>query len=743
MKKSAYFRFFAFSGLAILLAALTGCGGGGGSAPPPPSPPPPVSIATSSLPDAVRGQAYSHTLQASGGTPPYTWSLSSAPDSLPSGLTISNSGTISGTPSQFGNFNFTVGVGDSRSRTATRALSLLIFGELSVSNTFLSDGNVGIPYSTTLHRRGGSNSSVTWSVVSGTLPDGLNLDQTSGGISGTPTTEGPFSFTIQVDDPGPPAQTATQPLSIVVTNNVVILTTSLTTTLVDRPFSETLQVAGGTPPYTWSIPPGSLPNGVSLNPSTGEISGAPTESGFNNFLVQATDSSATPKTGQRSVTWDIRPLVQILTTTVDDCILSSGSFQTGYGDVILLAGGILPRTWRIVAGSLPADLSLSDPSTTSTLAVSGTCTELGAFNFTLEVADSSSPPSIDTQDMSIRVNPRLVQSITSFPEGIEGQLYQLTLTATGGVLPHVWNIAKLPKGLTLDPSTGQIDGTPIEGFDEFVNFEVLDSSNPPQRDGATLKLTIVGLLDILTTRLPSLREGASFHTTLDFKGGTPPFTWSIPSGALPPELTLNSSTPEISGTPTATGTHTFTLRVTDSGVMFPQSNEQQLSIAVVSSPGRNDSIATATPLSNGTFLTSISPYANPTDTINPDTDYYEITANAGAIVGVEIFAERLAPASHLDSVLEIVDASGNRFTTCRDPGDDGIPAPVVPDNTPLDFDDPCINDDIRSSLTLDSRLEFEVPGAAGTTATFYVHVLDFRGDARPGFDYEINVSGAN
>jgi hypothetical protein len=65
-----------------------------------------------------------------------------------------------------------------------------------------------------------------------------------------------------------------------------------------------------------------------------------------------------------------------------------------------------------------------------------------------------------------------------------------------------------------------------------------------------------------------------------------------------------------------------------------------------------------------------------------------------------------------------------------------------PDPTPLAFDDPCINDDIEVGVNRDSKLEFQVPGASGTV-TFYLHVLDWRGDARPDFLYQITISGAN
>jgi len=86
--------------VAALLAQMIGCGGGGFAAPPPPPPAPPLTITTTSasLLTPIVGNAYSQTLQATGGTPPYTWSLEAGSPPLPPGLNLSSAGVISGTP---------------------------------------------------------------------------------------------------------------------------------------------------------------------------------------------------------------------------------------------------------------------------------------------------------------------------------------------------------------------------------------------------------------------------------------------------------------------------------------------------------------------------------------------------------------------------------------------------------------------------------------------------------------------
>jgi hypothetical protein len=131
-------------------------------------------------------------------------------------------------------------------------------------------------------------------------------------------------------------------------------------------------------------------------------------------------------------------------------------------------------------------------------------------------------------------------------------------------------------------------------------------------------------------------------------------------------------------------------------------------------------------------MASISPLADPpTGVASPDNDYYALTANPGATVTIEITAERLSPSSPIDSVIEIVETNGNRLLFCSS----------SPADTSGPFDRPCVNDDQGS--TLDSKLILQVPSSHPGPLTFYVRVLDFRGDARPDFVYTVSVSGAN
>ena len=172
---------------------------------------------------------------------------------------------------------------------------------LTITTTSLPSGTIGIAYSQTLQAVGGTTP-YTWSLSSGTLPASLSLNASTGAITGTPATAGTSNFTVMVTDSA--TNTATKPLSITITAapTLTITTTSLSGGTVDTAYSQTLQAVGGTTPYTWSLSSGTLPAGLSLNASTGAITGTPTTAGTSNFTVMVTDNDTNTATKPLSIT---------------------------------------------------------------------------------------------------------------------------------------------------------------------------------------------------------------------------------------------------------------------------------------------------------------------------------------------------------------------------------------------------------------------------------------------------------
>lgn len=587
-------------------------------------------------------------------------------------------------------------------------------------------GNVGVPVNAKLFAIGGL-APYTWSLAAGSLPPGTMLD-TRGALTGTPTQQGNYAFTLQVVDSGPPQQTAQGMNDMSVANQVVILPAQVPLGVITRGYSFSSTAVGGTPPYTWSITFGSLPPGLSLDTTSGLISGTPTQAGTFQMDIQANDSAVPSQQGAAFLAININPLLSIAPTTIGDAVQN-----VLYNQQIFCVGGLPPYT-ATVSGALPPGINFIPPSGFDNIGnIMGTATQLGTSNFTVFVSDSETPMMTASQNLSLRVNPRLVLNPPGpLPVGLQGQPYSFQFTATGGLPPLMWGVGfiQLPQGMSLDPSSGLLSGTPTTGINDVGRFVVGDSSRPPQSAFVDAQLTIAEILRITTTTLPPVALDVPLQISLANAGGIGPFTWSLLSGSLPTGLTFDPSTVTIKGTPTIPGTSMFTLQVNDPGPPA-QTARVTLNLAVKSFLGRNDSIATATPLSNGTYQASVSPASDPSST-GPDVDIYQLSADPGAVVAVETFAQRLNPPSPLDTVIDIVDTTGTQLNTC---------APSL--FAGAQFPDLCVNNSDLGAITTDSRLFFQAPPGATGPVTFYVRVYDFKGGARPDYIYTLTISGAN
>ncbi len=340
---------------------------------------------------------------------------------------------------------------------------------------------------------------------------------------------------------------------------LAISTSSLPGGVVGTAYSAPLAATGGKSPYTWSISSGALPAGLTLAPTTGLISGTPTEVGSTPFTVKVIDSSATPQSVTKELTIPITSGLSITTTT-----LPEGTTGSPYSATLVAAGGTTPYTWTVDSGTLPAGLILNP----STGVISGTPTAVGTSNFTLKAMDSSGPPQSITKAVSIKVvAPLTITSSSPRPDGVVGDAYSTTIAASGGTGPYAFTIdsGTLPAGLTLNGTTGVISGTPTAAGTPNFTIKVTDSSAPAKTATKTFSISIYDPLVITTTTLPNGKVNTAYGpVAIAQTGGKSPLSWSISSGTLPAGLAINPTTGAISGTPTAAGASTFTVKAIDS-----------------------------------------------------------------------------------------------------------------------------------------------------------------------------------
>ena len=528
------------------------------------NPAPAIAFASSSLAAATYHAAYSANVAATGGAGSLTYTLASGP--LPTGLSLSPAGVISGTPTVVGTFPITVKAADAFGDVATQSYSLKVsYPAVVVTAATLPVGYVGSNYtSTTLAATGGSGTGYTWAVSSGSsLPGGLSLSS-SGVISGKPTTAGTTSFSVTVTDSA--SNTGTGTFSITVNAAVSITTaTTLPVGYAGSSYSQALAATGGSGSgYTWSVTSGSnLPGGLTLS-SNGVLSGKPTTAGTTSFSITVTDSVSNTASATFSLT--VNAGVSITTAST----LPAGYQGTAYpGATMAATGGTgtgYSWTWAAASGStLPAGLNLS-----SAGAISGTPTASGTFNIVITATDSASNTASGT--FSLTVEPALAISTTTLPSGTVAVPYSQTLTATGGTgTGYTWSVNSAGStslaaiGLSLS-STGVVAGnTPSAGSATFI-ATVTDSAS--HTTSATLTVTVYAALTVTTTTLPAGYTGTAYSQTLVAAGGTgTSYTWSVTAGAssLAAVNLAVSSTGVISGTPGSTGTASFTVQVKDSG----------------------------------------------------------------------------------------------------------------------------------------------------------------------------------
>lgn len=412
------------------------------------------------------GTAANLLVHATGGTGALTWTSTG----LPPGLTLSPSGsvaTISGRPTVIGAYSVTVAVTDGFGMTGAATFSWRVTPPPVLQNPGDQFSTVGTPDSLAFNVTGGS-SPFSWSITG--LPAGLSYDHVTGAIRGTPTTatSTPATVTATVTDSS--GLSSTQTFRWTVNSRLSVAPPADQWSIVNRsvtPVTPTFQ--GGSAPIHWAA--SGLPPGLSCDPSTGTMSGAPTDTGTYTVTITATDAAGA--TASASFTWNV--VYPLSVQGIDDQTSAVGRAVTPVTPHA--HGGRPPVSWTV--SGLPAGLSW-DPSTGT---MSGTPTTVGQSTVTVTATDTSGT----TASVRFRWTVNAPLTVTA-PDGTialyrSSEMSPITAHASGGIGHRSWSAHGLPQGISISKD-GVISGTPRKTGDWTATITVTDST------GATAHRTV-------------------------------------------------------------------------------------------------------------------------------------------------------------------------------------------------------------------------------------------------------------
>jgi hypothetical protein len=513
--------------------------------------------------EALRGKPFS--VQFSVQNPPsggvnQGWAVTAG--TLPAGMSLTSTGLLSGTPTTVQSTTFQVTTVYSfpfmtnyvPPLVLNRTYQFNVDNELVIlTQSPLPPATAGVPVNYVIS----ASMPASWSYEVSDLPSSIsiNLPQSSPTMSLTgvfPPVSAPTTYSIDLYAfGGVYVPQSVNRLFQVTVNPAPSISGPQQSATQGTPYSSAFSASGGTAPLTFSLINSSLPPGLVLNPATGAITGTPTTPG--QFVFQGRVTDANNATAQALFVINVSPApLSVLTGA-----LPAGRVAEPYQTSIGALGGLPPYSFSLASGALPPGVSLLGNGT-----LQGTPAAPGEFAFTVRVEDSKGSTATGSFQILVRPAP-LVILTSALPAGTTASAYSVALAASGGVTPYAWTLASgsLPSGLTLDPATGTISGTPAATGEFPVTVTVTDAQGAAA--SRSLVIRIFEPLRILTTALPEGTEGVAYQAQLQAAGGAPPYVFSVLSGELPGGLAL-AGDGSISGAPAASGEFTFTVRVTDS-----------------------------------------------------------------------------------------------------------------------------------------------------------------------------------
>jgi len=507
--------------------------------------------------------------------PSLVWTVASG--TLPPGFSLSPTGLLSGSSTAVGVYNFGVQAADA-TNSANFGVRYFKLTVTPIRNTTqsLPPGNVGTPYTFTFTATGGTGS-LSWTLAPGNyLAPGLSVSG-NGTLSGTPGASGQFQGLVYVTDQAAHVTQVFYDLFIYPAGQKPPLNSTFGPDLGQRTpgrFYQFLQATGGTPPYHFSLAPGAnvvpgmrVQDGQPLPtwfPSdvTGAYIGVITTPGSYSTSLRVTDSVG--NVFDRDVHFTIGG-----PGYAGPFNLAFATVSTPYAYMLTAIGG--SGNYRFDDnGGLPPGLTV-DPSGL----ISGNPTKPGLYNANFILTDLSTSDR-NFFGVQIEVNAFAITTGGILPQGTVGSPYTQQFTAPGCGSGCTWSLFGELPGNTAMSSSGLLSGTP--SFSNNFRFTVQASGSAGRVQQNFFWPVSTSPPQPLSIQMDSEFSSIAFFdgnsAPLTAQGGTPPYSWAVTSGSLPPGFTLqpNGDTFASSyhpgewivvGRATALGTYHFTLQVTD------------------------------------------------------------------------------------------------------------------------------------------------------------------------------------
>ncbi|MEA2237224.1 MAG: large repetitive protein [Thermoanaerobaculia bacterium] len=512
--------------------------------------------------------AFSQTFTQSGAHGTATFSSAST---LPAGLSLSSTGVLSGTPTVKGTFPIVVTVTDANNCTGVGATYTLVIAcqTITVTNPATTTGTAGVFFSQTF-TQSGAHATASFTTASA-LPSGFSISS-AGVLSGTTTAHGSYPIVVTVTDANGCTGTGSTYTLVIACNPIGVTNPVNTTGTVASFFSETFSSSGILSTVSYSTA-STLPAGLSLNSSSGVLSGTPTQSGSFPIVVTATDSNGCTGTG---ATYTLVLACNVITVTNPG--VNTGTAGTAFSQTFTQSGGNGTIVWS-KTGGLPSGISLNS----STGVLFGTTTQTGAFPITVKATDANG--CFGTSSYTLTINCQTITVTNPATNTVQaGTAFDQTFTATGLLGTAGWSVTgTLPAGITLNTSTGHLAGTTTQIGSYPITVTATDT-NGCSGTGATYTLAVTcPSITVARTGGGSFPAGIfnSAYTGQSLTA-TPASTYAfaVTLGSLPAGLSL-SAAGAISGTPSAAGSFTFTVTATDSVSLCTGSQSFSIAIAPV------------------------------------------------------------------------------------------------------------------------------------------------------------------